>query len=347
MKKYLVLILFIFSLPFGEGWGGAFAQDIHFTQYYASPLTLNPAQTGFFKGKYRGAINYRNQWSSVIPNPYVTMSGSVDMLMQNKIANLGVGIMLFNDKSGDGALTNTSVMVSFAAHKKLGKKHQLSLGLQAGYVQKSIDYSALTFNNQYTSNADFDPNSSSKENTANNSFGYPDFEAGLLWSVKSSNKLRMYAGFSVFHLTKPTETFFSDGTNKLNSRNIFHGGLSYSFSKKVSINPNFLFMSQSKAQEFLLGMDLTYRLSKGTEADAAVFAGSWYRYSFANENNDALMPTVGVEYKKVRVGVSYDVNVSSLKSASHAKGGLELSLIYILDFSKALPVKMTVPCLRM
>lgn len=341
MKK-IIILLTIFNIQYSIF--NSFAQDIHFSQFYVSPLTLNPANTGLFKGKYRGAVNYRSQWSSVIPNPYTTMSGSLDMVMKNKFANFGVGIMLFNDKSGAGALTINNIMVSFAAHKKFGK-HQLSLGVQAGIVQKSIDYSELTFNNQYTSNAEFDPTSSSNENNVNTSFSYPDFEGGLLWLFTPSKQLNIYLGYATFHLTQPTETFYDATKNKLNSRSVFHGGGTYKLNKKIGVDPHFIFMSQSKAQEFLLGTDLSYHLGKASKADAILYVGAWYRDSFKNKTTDAFIPTVAGQYKNVRLGISYDVNVSSLKTASKAKGGFEISLIYILDVAK--PLQMTVPCLRM
>ncbi|RMG95844.1 MAG: type IX secretion system membrane protein PorP/SprF, partial [Chloroflexi bacterium] len=109
-------------------------QDIHFSQFYFSPLTLNPALTGLSEGDYRIAGIYRNQWASVT-TPYVTYSVSYDMrLLKEKLGNdlFGVGGMMFNDKSGDGHLTNLTLMASAAYHKLLGEKHYLALGVQGG-----------------------------------------------------------------------------------------------------------------------------------------------------------------------------------------------------------------------
>ena len=55
--------------------GALGAQDLHFSQFFNSPLTTNPANTGFIPdANYRVGINYRSQWTSV-PAPYTT-SGS-------------------------------------------------------------------------------------------------------------------------------------------------------------------------------------------------------------------------------------------------------------------------------
>src|SRR5271155_4959484 len=85
-----------------------FAQDIHYSQFYASPLTLNPALTGVNDCRYRLSIMYRNQWSS-IPAPYVTPSISFDInsLAPKLMKNAGVlsaGLLIYDDKSGDGHL---------------------------------------------------------------------------------------------------------------------------------------------------------------------------------------------------------------------------------------------------
>lgn len=339
MKKILPVSIIV--LTFIHTHFRTIAQDIHFTQFYASPLTLNPANTGLFDGKFRGAINYRNQWASVIPDPYVTMSGSVDMNMQQKIADFGIGLVLFNDKSGSGNLTGQSFMLSGAVRKKIGNKHQLSFGLQGGINQKIINYSALTFNNQITADATLDYSRSSNEKYSSNSTSYPDFHTGLLWNMSVSNQFSVYAGISIFHITQPKETFFSNGENHLNSRKVFHGGATYAINSKTGVNPNFILMSQNKAQEFLIGSDISYRVAN----PLVLFGGVWFRHSFGNGNTDAALPTVAMQYKKLRGGVSFDVNVSSLKSASHANGGPELSLIYILDIQKSFPVKKTLPCI--
>ncbi|MBZ0098367.1 MAG: type IX secretion system membrane protein PorP/SprF, partial [Taibaiella sp.] len=100
------------------------AQDAHFTQYFASPLTLNPALTGLTQCDARLAANYRNQWGSVSSNPYTTATISYDMAtMKGALGNgdaLGVGLLGFYDRSGSGGLQNITVGLSVAYHKALG-----------------------------------------------------------------------------------------------------------------------------------------------------------------------------------------------------------------------------------
>src|SRR5580698_2033082 len=119
------------------------AQDIHYSQFYASPLTLNPALTGVNDCNYRVGLMYRNQWSSISStSAYVTPSVSFDINnLAAKLIRKGVasaGILILNDKAGDGVLTNLSVLGSIAYLRALDaqKKMNISLGLQFGFVQK-------------------------------------------------------------------------------------------------------------------------------------------------------------------------------------------------------------------
>ena len=72
----------------------SFSQDLHFAQFFNSPLTTNPANTGFIPdGDYRLGINYRNQWSNIMTMPYKTMSAFGDMqIMKDKLDNGWVGV---------------------------------------------------------------------------------------------------------------------------------------------------------------------------------------------------------------------------------------------------------------
>src|SRR5690606_7730635 len=137
----------------------AFAQDIHFTQFDAAPLVVNPAFTGGFNGTFRAAGIYRNQWQSVTI-PFVTYSASVDAPIIRDLSiddYLAAGLQIYNDKAGDGNLSNTSVLASVAYHKFLGggggdPDKTLSVGFQGGYTSKSIDLSRLYFGNEFTGN---------------------------------------------------------------------------------------------------------------------------------------------------------------------------------------------------
>src|ERR1700749_2248549 len=115
MRKLFAFVCIVFLAA------SASAQDPHFSQFFASPLTLNPAFTGKFDGSLRLIANYRNQWPS-IPNAYITEAGSVDFsILRTKMGNnvLGVGFSGLSDQSGNGALKLNYGSLSLSFHKSL------------------------------------------------------------------------------------------------------------------------------------------------------------------------------------------------------------------------------------
>lgn len=328
-KIYAALFACLFTLS-------AFAQDIHFSQYTSSPLTLNPASTANINGVFRVAINYRNQWFTIpVLNsvaPYQTYQASFDApILREKLNNDGFGFggSFYADKAGDGALTTYSGLFSVAYHKAIDRygKGRLSLGIQAGVVSKQIKLGSLIFENQLD-NFGWNPSLPNGETGFNNkAILYPDVNVGALWSHAATETFRYYLGFAMNHLSRPKESFLSDETNRVNYRYTAHAGAEifldrdYSF----SVAPTFLFMLQGNAQQYNLGLGLNYWVND----NVAVFGGGWYRIK------DAVIFNVGVEVYNARIGVSYDINHSSLRAASKAQGALEVSAIYI--FKKERP----------
>ena len=58
----------------------------------------------------------------------------------------------------------------------------------------------------------------------------------------------------------------------------------------------------------------------GFNKNIALDFGSYLRF------NDALIFLVGITFETYSLGISYDVNVSQLSTATYGKGGIELSL---------------------
>jgi type IX secretion system PorP/SprF family membrane protein len=214
------------------------AQDIHYSQFYASPLTLNPALTGVNNCNYRVGVMYRNQWKSVSSNPYQTPSISFDInnVLQRivKTGTLSVGALVLNDKAGAGDLTNLTIAGSVAYQRPLtaSRKLNLSIGLQPAYVQKRLDFTKLSFENQFNGQ-DFDPTLSNGENFTDK-FGYLDLNAGLFLSYAAGRNSDIFAGVSLFHILSPKETFIG-GDNKLNMRIAGHGGVRLGVSEKLDL----------------------------------------------------------------------------------------------------------------
>jgi type IX secretion system PorP/SprF family membrane protein len=316
------------------------AQDIHFSMFYASPLTLNPALTGANEGTYRVAAIYRNQWQS-ISTPYNTFAASFDMkLLQDKLKNdiFGVGGLVQSDQSGDGKLTSTSAMLSAAFHKGLDKnhKHFIGLGAQFAFTQNSIKWQQLAFPDQF-SGTDFNLTQSNGENFSHPTVNFFDMNIGILEQSTFNDIVSNMFGVSIYHLVEPNESFLGQNV-KLADRFVVHDGLRIRAVKNFYICPNFIFMYQNKAQEINLGSAFEYHIP-GPKTETVVSIGGWYRLG------DAAIITAGVEYYKVRVMFAYDINTSSLQPATNERGAFELSIIYTgIIKTKSLNYPVLVPC---
>ena len=319
MKRLITSLLFSGLAIF------SFAQDIHFSQFYASPLSLNPGMTGLSLGDFRVIGNFRNQWASVT-NPYITTSVSFDMKahkFQNK-DYVGAGVMIFNDGSNTSTYHNFRLMVSGAFHKALDMNgnHYLSLGVQGGFVQKGLGNN-ITLPNQWNETTGYDPNSGG-ETDLGNKIGYGDLQTGLMYyGFLSDNQSSVYGGMSIFHLAKPNESFVPNNTHRVHRRFVANGGLRYvTDDAKWIFNPSLIFMAQSSAREFNLGTSVNYKISPSADRSPYAIGGLWYRFG------DAVILMGGVEIENWTAGLSYDINVSSLKEVSRGRGAFELSLRY-------------------
>lgn len=313
------------------------AQDPHFSQFFASPLTLNPAFTGKFDGDLRFSGNYRNQWPS-INRAFITTTLSVDApIMRNHISQTdtwGVGAMGYSDQSANGALKVNYITLSTAFHKGLDEDgyQQIGAGFQATYSNMILDITNLKFLDQLTP---FGFTGTTSEIFTNSDLKnrYFDLNAGVLYTGSTADNNNFYAGVSMYHLTRPqqhfTGTFFL-----LNPRTTFHAGGYFPVGATSTLHLSGLFSTQAKAYEAVLGGALQFLVGGDNNAKpTSVYLGTWLRM------NDAVIPYVGLEFGDFRLGATYDTNVSSLKTASQAKGGIEISLIYIkkASESKGLP----------
>ncbi len=324
MNRILLALIIVSSIMSSS------AQDIHFSQYSQSPLTLNPALTGLTPCTYRGVLNYRNQWASAVgPASYQTFAGSFDAgLWRDKMNGniFGVGAMVYNDVSGDGSLTNLTMMGSFAYHQKLGdENHYLSVGGQIGFVQKRVDYNKLIFESQIGANG-IDPTLPSGEYGDDN-FSYLDVNAGVNWRSRFSDNFAMQAGGAYFHLTEPTETFYNYNVNKLNAHYVGYGSFKIGMGKNSVIIPSFLYMEQTEGSNVQMnsGIDVGLQLEKGV---SMVYIGTHYRTVDNIDVADALIVNLGLDYNNINFGLSYDINVSGLSTVTDYRGGIELSFIY-------------------
>jgi len=315
------------------------AQDIHFSQYELSPLTLNPALTGAYEGTFRVGAIYRDQWASVLNNQYTTPAiyGDLPVIRGwGKNDWFGAGMYLFNDKAGSAALTNLTGMLSLAYHLGLGDKSNtvLSFGAQAGIVQKKVNQDDLLFEDQII----FGTSTSGEYNDGfDQSISYSDLNVGALVNVYLTSRFNFYAGTGIFHLNRPNDGFLSE--QKLSRRGMIHLGANYDLaSRKVFISPSLMFQTQAKARELITEIKAGYHFNP--ERNITLNGGLGFRYSGAG------ILRIGMDYKGAKVGIAYDFDFSPLNPASRGRGAYELALSYTAKIYKTPVVKPVLFCPR-
>lgn len=299
------------------------AQDLHFSQFFNSPLTTNPANTGFIPdADYRIGVNYRNQWSTVMTVPYKTTSIFGDaQLFRDKLENgwLGVGGVLLSDVAGSGSLRSTKIYGSIAYHQQLGNSSLLSAGFNVGWANKRIDQSKLKFPDQF--DGKFFDNPVTAVSLTNTSVSYMDVQAGMNYAYFPREDIYINAGYSIHHVNRPKETFFNDNTNagRISMRHIGFLNAILKVNDRVIINPNAYFTTQAKANELVFGLNGNYNLSEYGEKQ--LVAGLYYRLG------DAIAPMVGFELNNTKFTFSYDATMSSLNQFNNYRGAFEFSVI--------------------
>ena len=301
-----------------------FSQDLHFSQFFNSPLTTNPANTGFIPdGDYRMGINYRNQWSSIMSVPYKTMSAFADaQILKEKLDNgwVGVGGVILRDVAGSGNLTSTKVYGSVAYHQMLGYSSLLSLGFNVGYANKQINTTNLKFPDQFDGKF-FDNKLPTSVFLDRNNIGYLDMQVGMNYAYFPTENIYVNGGFSAHHVNKPHESFFtsSDVSNRVPVRYIGFLNGSFKLNDQWIVNPNIYYTRQSTASELVAGMNAHYNLSG--DGMYQLIGGLYYRHK------ESVVPMIGLGYNDYTFTFSYDVTVSNLGNYNASRGALEFSLI--------------------
>jgi type IX secretion system PorP/SprF family membrane protein len=318
-KKFLFLFLFIFSFTILTS-----AQDIHFSQFMSSPMNLNPAQTGNFDGAYRFTGNARRQWSSVTI-PYQSFGLAVDARDFLRLKKVGAGISLYQDRTGDSHFSTLQLNGSASYRIKLNKDSTqfITAGIQSGITQRKIDYSNLSYDNQYNGYI-YDPNIPSVESYSNAGKLYANFNMGINYIYNIKERTKISTGISLYNITRPKQSFFNNDMIRLDRRLNFNIAGQLKLSDKVDLLPSLLFLRQGTYRELTLGSSVKYILNPSRSNYRAIYAGGWAR------TRDAGFVSLGMDYDNWYVGLSYDINYSNLKPASNGRGGFELAVIYII-----------------
>ncbi len=346
-KKLQLSFLFLLLLA-----GSISAQDIHFTQFNMSPMTLNPANIGGFEGTVRVGGIYRSQWTSVLKsNQYETPALFVDApIIRGFRRNdwVGVGLSLFQDKVGAGALVHSASKLGAAYHLGFGKTGKTVLTLGGHYGQETYrigNADGFIFEDGIKSGNPLlsaDLEAIKNNSTTDPKTNYSDIDAGIALTSQLNKTMDFKLGFSVFHLGKPSFGFPDTsgvGNNFTQPRRyVTHGTFNIKTSDRMTISPSFIFQTMNGNDEIMVQGLAGYLFNP--EQDITLNAGLGYRLG------DAVNILLGAKKKNLTVGFAYDVNTSGLNNDTRYRGGFEIAVNYIVKIYKNAPVKPKVLCPR-
>ncbi|RFM34218.1 PorP/SprF family type IX secretion system membrane protein [Chitinophaga silvisoli] len=303
------------------------AQDIHLSQFYETPILRNPALIGLFNGDYRVQAVYRNQWNSVtIPYQTGAVSGELKFPIGRGEDFLTTGAQFTYDRAGTAKLQAVQILPAINYHKSLSevKNMFLSVGFMGGFVQRQFDATKLTFNNQYT-NGRYDPTVASGEEgrLALRGYGYWDAGAGISFNSTIGEDVNYYIGAALFHFNRPRVSFYKDNSITMDPKYTFNAGITIPMEDRLKLIAQYNEIHEGAYSEYNGGAILGYMLyNEGLESTRGIYGGVFVRWG------DAVIPTMRLDMDKYEISMTYDCNISKLKTASQSFGGFELALVF-------------------
>ncbi|MEZ5056072.1 MAG: PorP/SprF family type IX secretion system membrane protein [Saprospiraceae bacterium] len=314
------------------------AQDPIFGQFYTAPTMLNPALNGVFQGQFRVHANYREQWSSVLgSDPFRTIGAGFEW-RQNVVNEdyLGISVNALGDQAGMANFATTRGNLGLSFMKQLSGGYRsasqyLVAGGQFGLGQHSLDYGNLWFSRQFDSGtSSVDQTLSTGENFGNgNTDVYVNINAGLLWYALFDDNFSLYAGAALNHINEPNISFLGDQTEILPRRWVYHVGGEIPFNRQLSLLPAAMLTTQGESMTTIFGGN--FRFTNRDWREVALRGGVWGQISnkLADETLlNSLIFVAIIELDRYNIGISYDVNASSVSDITYSRGAFELSFTY-------------------
>ena len=317
-KIFAVLLAIGFEIAMVRG------QDPSFSQFFASPLNVNPALTANIDGNWRFILNLRNQWVGP-DSPYATGTVSFDTrLLQKKLpegSTFGGGAMLMYDKAMQGALKSNYFSLNISYNITLAEENatqRLGIGIGGIYGNKRVDFAKLSFGEQFTGYG-FDTNLPSAEAALSNMKPYLSSSLGILYSVTTDNS-NLEFGAAGYHINRPKQSVLNDPNQYLAARYVGHANFDTYLNDQLVLNANAIYQRQQTTDYFSVGSGLGYYLT-GDPEDVVFNAGLWYWMK------NAIIPYIGVMYQNIQFGLSYDITISKLNRAAEKPKSFELSVV--------------------
>ncbi|MFW5850828.1 MAG: PorP/SprF family type IX secretion system membrane protein [Bacteroidota bacterium] len=327
---YSIILILIFS-------GFSFAQDVRFSQPYSSPLSLNPAIIGLSEDLVIN-VGYSSQWAGIDEGYKTARLSAHSPVLWNESGKLDVGLNYYYDKAG--AFTTHNVGLAAAYTLLLDDFNSLSVSLGTGYRNSIIDYSSMTFGDQYIAGR-FGVFNETDEVLDSDAASIIDASYGVFWHTKPVvDSIQFFAGISGFHFYNPQFHFMNQSEAVLESRTNFIMGLKSQTIHGISVSPQFMTSWQGGSHSNYVGMYIDYAVSvSGSEAqlqdaDAKSLDDGMMHISLApwySIEGETVSFVLGLSYDTFALGYSYGFGQGVLKEGPFNMGRNEISLSYFFN----------------
>lgn len=306
-------------------------QDLHYSQFYNSPLNVNPAYTGIFKGDKRVTLSLRDQARGV-PVPWFTFSAAFDMKFYPKDSEdyFWAGGLNYNyDQQGDGRLNLNNLNLSGSYSRILNENNIVTLGGLVGFASRGFNTDDLTWDMQWVGDR-VDLTLGSGENFNNQRVSFLETALGINYRYQTSSRTNIDAGVALFHLVEPDAGFYNNSDVKLPRRLDLNVVGNFFLVERLDLQVHALYQGQSVYNETIFGALAKIYVNNKRGKETELHLGLSYRTS------EYLVPTIALRYKEYYIGASYDIDLSEFNDDHNGLGGPEVHFRYLMTSVKPL-----------
>ncbi len=316
------------------------AQDPIFSQFFASPLTVNPALAGNGDANWRLVGIRRNQWISAGTDPLNTTSLSFDgKLYKNKYDEhnyIGGGLLFLQDNGLAGAYKSSSFNFALSSHLSLDADdvQGISAGIGGTYSNTIIDFSQLSFASQLSSSG-FNRTLPTNEAYMSSIKPYYSAFAGITYTLRTETT-NFDIGIAGYRFFRTAKSALQDANQFDPPRYNVHADFQTYLNDRLVFNANSMLVFENNINSYSVGVNFGNILGDAyTEGNPTILnTGLWYR------QHEAVIPYIGLGVGNVLGGLSYDVNISNSKNTIGPLQTFEFSLIYRSPSRS----RSTIPC---
>lgn len=316
-------------------------QTLHYSQFFSSPLHLNPALTGVIDAQWRFINNNRTQ-GMYFGDPLNTISVSYDRSMNFYKSTVGLGALYSYDNASGPSLPTNKFYLSGSSNVQVSERSYIGAGLQVGWVMRRLQLGNYTYPEQYDrETGGFNELLPNSENFSREYSNYMDVNMGVLWNYRGEGYV-LSTGVAMYHLNRAKDYFLNEN-KPLAVRTNWHGSIKIKLNEQFYVLPQSYYTFYNKTSEFLLGSNVGMELNAANQDYKSLSVGAYIRNGFNREFESAIL-LLGLNYRNWTAITSVDVDISGLKTTNIFTHAFELTLIYQRPW--AILKKTTIPCIR-